>query len=165
MLFNVIGAETSMRSDRQLLLIACLDKRKAAHGLIIGSLLFATHVHAQVTGFGRSSAPIYGGTGIAAQPASPFQPMQGTFAAAHKTSDGKPCISVSPSARAQAVNPKIIDQVVLVNNVCGQPIKVQVCYPKSSDCITVALEGFQKLQRILGIGSSPAFAYEYRELF
>jgi hypothetical protein len=151
--------------NRQSHLIGFLDKKKTTLGLVVGSLVFATHALAQVTGFGRSSAPIYGGTGIAAQPASPFQPMQGTFAAAHKTSDGKPCISVSASARAQAVNPKIIDQVVLVNNFCGQPIKVQVCYPKSSDCITVVLEGFQKLQRILGIGSSPAFAYEYRELF
>lgn len=134
-------------------------------GLVIASLLFAIQAPAQIMGYGRSSAPIYGGTGIAAQPASPFPPMQGTFAAPHKTLDGKPCITVSATARAQAVNPKIIDQVVLVNNVCGQPIKVQVCYPKSSDCIVVALEGYQKLQRILGIGSNSAFAYEYRELF
>jgi hypothetical protein len=148
-----------MRDSRSRNLIAC------AGSFLIAAFLFYAQVHAQVTGFGRSSAPIYGGNGIATQPASPFQPMQGTFATAHKTSDGKPCISVSASARAQVVNPKIIDQVVLVNNVCGQPIKVQVCYPKSSDCITVVLEGFQKLQRILGIGSSPAFAYEYRELF
>ena len=92
--------------------------------------------------------------------------MKGTFAEPHKTPDGKSCISVSASSRAQIVNPRIIDQVVLVNNVCGQSIKLQVCYTKSSDCIVVALEGYQKLERVLGIASgSTVFKYEYRELY
>jgi hypothetical protein len=91
--------------------------------------------------------------------------MQGTFADSHKTPDGKLCISVHASARPQAINPRIIDQIVLVNNICGQSIRVQICYADSSDCIVVPLEGNQRLQRLLGIGSSAVFTYEYRELF
>jgi hypothetical protein len=121
---------------------------------------------AQVSGFGRSSAPIYGGTGISARPANRFPPMKGTYADSHKTPDGKPCIAVHPSTKPQIVNPRIIDQIVIVNNICGQSIKVQVCYAGSSDCIVVSLSGFQKLRRVLGIAAgSTTFQYEYRELF
>lgn len=119
-------------------------------------------VHAQVSGSGKSSAPMYGGTGGFARPANPFLPMNG----AHKTPDGRLCISVHPSARPQTINPKIIDQIVLVENICGQSIRVQVCYTGSSDCIIVPLTGYQRLQRTLGIASgSTSFRYEFRELF
>ena len=92
--------------------------------------------------------------------------MEGTFAPNHKTPDGKLCISVHPSAQPQIINPKIMDQIVIVQNICGQSIRVQVCYVGSSDCIIVSLNGYQKLQRVLGItsGSTP-FRFEYRELF
>jgi hypothetical protein len=92
--------------------------------------------------------------------------MEGTFAPNHKSPDGKACISIHPSAQPQKINPKIIDQIVMVNNSCGQSIKVQVCYAGSSDCIIVSLIGYQKLQRILGIAAgSTIFRFEYRELF
>jgi hypothetical protein len=149
----------SLSVDR-LTKIACL------FGSAIAFLLFATQIRAQVVGYGRSSAPIYGGTGVSPRPASPYQAMQGTFAANHKTPDGKLCIIVRPITRPQIINPKIIDQVVLLDNICGQSIKVQVCYADSSDCIVVALVGYQRIQRILGIAAgSTAFSYEYRELF
>jgi hypothetical protein len=91
--------------------------------------------------------------------------MQGTFADYHRTPDGKPCIMVSPSVHPQIINPKIIDQIVTVNNICGQSIRVQVCFADSSDCIIVPLEGYQRLQRVLGIATTTVFKYEYRELF
>jgi len=128
-------------------------------------LLCATRVEAQVSGYGRSSAPLYGGIGMATRPANPYPPMQGTFADYHRTPDGKPCISVNPSVHPQIINPKIIDQIVIVNNICGQSIRVQVCFADSSDCIIVPLEGYQRLQRVLGISTTTVFKYEYRELF
>jgi hypothetical protein len=137
-----------------------------ACSLAIATLLVALPAQAQIVGFGRSSAPMYGGTGVAPTPANPFPPMKGTYAPTHKAPDGTECISVRPSTHPQVINPKIIDQIVTVNNSCGQSINVQVCYAGSSDCIKVALSGYQKLQRILGIsGGSTAFRYEYRELY
>ncbi|WBL80305.1 hypothetical protein I3J27_07750 [Bradyrhizobium xenonodulans] len=119
----------------------------------------------QNPGFGKKTAPIYGGTGIATQAANPFQGMSGTFAQAHKTPDGRACISVHPTTRPQMVNPKIIDQVVIVSNVCGQSIKVEICFAGSTDCIIVAMAGYQKVQKILGVASGSAtFRYEYHEL-
>jgi hypothetical protein len=139
--------------------------RTVLGGLIIFQVLFASPVPAQVLGYGRSSPPIYGGTGQAAQP-NPVPAMRGTYEESHKTPDGKPCISVTPTSRSQIVNPKILNQIVMVGNICGQPIRVQVCYIKSSDCIVISLQGYQKLERVLGIGSgSSEFRYEYRELF
>jgi hypothetical protein len=135
-------------------------------GLTIALLALAPGARAQVSGYGRSSAPIYGSTGVSATPANPFPPMPGTYAPAHKAMDGTPCISVHPSSHPQTVNPKIMDQIVIVNNVCGQSIKVQVCYAGSSNCIIVPLNGYQKLQRVLGIAANSAsFRFEYRELY
>ena len=109
---------------------------------------------------------MYGGSGISTRPASPVRPPEGTFAPNHTTPDRKLCISVHPLTRPQIINPKIIDQIVIVQNICGQSIKVQVCYAGSSDCIVVQVAGYQKLQRILGIAAgSTSFRYEYRELY
>lgn len=131
----------------------------------IFALILAAPASAQVAGYGRSSAPIIGGVGVAPQPASPFRSLEGTFAPNHKTPDGKLCISLHPSTQPQVANPKIIDQIVLVHNICGQTIRVQICYAGSSDCIQVSLGGYQKVQRTLGISSgSKSFRYEYREL-
>jgi len=136
-------------------------------GLTSALPALAPGAQAQVSSFGRTTAPIYGGGGSSATPANPYPPMQGTYAPAHRTPDGRtPCISVHPSSRPQIVNPKIIDQIVIVNNICGQSIRVQVCYVGSTDCIIVPLNGYQKLQRVLGIAAnSTSFRYEYRELY
>lgn len=135
-----------------------------ARWLVAVPLIMASPAQAQTSG-GKASAPMYGGSGIAARPSNPFLPMNGTFAGTHKTTDGRACISVHPTAHAQTVNPKIIDQIVLVENICGQSIRVQVCYAGSSDCIVVPLTGYQRLQRTLGVAlGSTTFRYEYREL-
>jgi len=135
-------------------------------GLIVLPLLLTNPALAQVSGYGRTSAPVYGGTGRFSQPANPIQSMQGTYEPSRKTPDGRPCISIAPSARAQMINKKIIDQVVAVRNICGQPIRVKICYIRTSDCIVVPLQGYQRLERVLGIDSSSSdFKYEYRELF
>jgi hypothetical protein len=126
-------------------------------------LVFCGKARAQLPSVGKSSAPVYGITGVSPQPAAPG--MIGTFAPAHKAADGRLCISVYPSTHPQKINPKIIDQIVTVDNICGQSIRIQICYANTSDCIVVPLTGYQKAQRTLGIGSGPTFKYEYRELY
>jgi hypothetical protein len=157
--------KTRMYDVRPLQRIGRVAKAKIPTALITASLLLATHVRAQVTGYGRSSAPIYGGIGVAPRPVNPYPPMRGTFADTHKTPDGKLCISVYPSARPQIVNPKIIDQIVTLNNICGQSIRVQVCIADSSNCIVAPLDGYQRVQKILAVATSNVFMFDYRELF
>ncbi|QPF90281.1 hypothetical protein [Bradyrhizobium commune] len=123
-------------------------------------------VLAEVSAFRKATAPISGGIGMAPRPADRTEGMTGSFAPPHKTPDGRACISVSPLVRPQIINPKIIDQIVIVGNNCGQTIKVEICYAGSTDCITVPLNAYQRVQRILGISpGSTTFRYEYRELY
>jgi len=145
--------------------ISCRARPFILGGLIILQALRASPVLAQVSGYGRSSPPVYGGSGKATPPATPAPALRGTYEESHKTPDGKPCISIAPGSRPQIINPKIVNQLVLASNICGQPIRIQVCYIKSPDCIVISLQGYQKLERVLGIGSSSEFRYEYRELF
>jgi hypothetical protein len=143
-------------------------RKTSTQALVFGLLLIALSIPLRSTRaqFGRTTAPISGGTGVSAQPKNSFQGMTGTYAAPHKAPDGRACIAVNPMTRAQIINPKIIDQIIIINNICGQSIKVQVCYAGSSDCIVVPLAGYQRLQRTLGVGSgSTSFRYEYRELY
>lgn len=136
--------------------------------IIMGVWLFVgPQVWAQISGFGRLSAPMYGGTEPMPQSlTNPFlSTNKGNFAPIHTTASGQPCISIRPSAVPQVSNPHIINHEVLVVNVCGQLIKVQVCYFQRSSCIIVAVSGYQKLERTLGISPGMAeFRYEYREL-
>ena len=136
-------------------------------GVVFGLLLIALTIpgRAAQAQLARTTAPISGGTGVAPQPPNAFQGLAGTYAAPHKTPDGRACIAVHPMTRAQIINPKIIDQIVIMNNICGQAIKVQVCYVGSNDCIIVPLGGYQRLQRTLGVAGSTSFRYEYRELY
>lgn len=141
-----------------------ISAQAVGFGLLLIALTFP--VRSTRAQFGRTTAPIYGGVGVSEQPKNAFQGMTGTYAAPHKTPDGRACIAVNPMTRAQIINPKIIDQIVIINNICGQSIKVQVCYAGSSDCIVVPLGGYQRLQRALGVGAgSASFRYEYRELY
>ena len=141
------------------------DGSVAIYVTVVLSLL-STTAAAQIPGFGRTSQPMYGGSGIASRPSSSVRPMEGTYAPNHTTPDGKLCISVHPMTHPQANNPKIIDQIVLVQNICGSSIRVQVCYAGSTDCIVVPLVGYQKLQRTLGIAAgSTTFRFEYSELY
>ena len=137
-------------------------------GVFFGLLLIALTIPggSAQTQLGKTTAPITGGTGVSAQPPNSFQTMSGTYAPPHKTPDGRACIAVHPMTRAQIINPKIIDQIVIVSNICGQTINVQVCYAGSTDCILVPLGGYQRLQKTLGVGTgSTSFRYEYRELY
>jgi hypothetical protein len=130
-------------------------------------IFFCTPGQAQISGFGQFSAPIYGGTEpLPPSLTNPFSATtKGNFAPIHKNASGKPCISIHASAVPQVSDHHIINHMVLVANDCGQSIKVQVCYFQRSSCILVAVNGYQKLERTLGISPGMTdFRYEYREL-
>ena len=79
---------------------------------------------------------------------------------------GKPCLSLGASAKAQAVNKHIYEHRVGAVNSCGQHIKVQVCYYKSNDCITMDVPAWGRKDAVLGIYPAlPSFRYEAKEQF
>jgi hypothetical protein len=84
----------------------------------------------------------------------------------HMGPTGKPCLSLSSSAKAQAVNKHIYEHWVGAANSCGQHIKVQVCYYKSNDCITMDVPAWGRKDVVLGIYPAlQSFRYEAKEQF
>ena len=144
-------------------------KDQALIGALTAAFLvvFAAPASAQVAGINRLSVPTYGGTvGLPPPPTNPFSTLPSTLLPIHKTATGQPCVSVAPLVVKQISNPNIVNHIVLLSNACGQTLKIQVCYYQStSDCIVVNLNGYQRLQRVLGIAPGvPDFRYEFREI-
>ena len=125
-----------------------------------------TPLNAQGSNFGRTTAPSVGGTGgTPPPPVNRFATITGNFMPNQRTPGGQSCISVHPAIIPQTANPHIYSHMVLVGNICGQTIKVQVCYYQTTSCIVMSLGGYQKLDRVLGVsGGKTDFRYEFREL-
>lgn len=63
---------------------------------------------------------------------------------------GRPCLDVEAAARAQVVNPAMVDHVVSVKNNCPRLIRVKVCYFNSERCNELTLQGYKRVDSILG---------------
>jgi len=63
---------------------------------------------------------------------------------------GRPCLDVEAAARAHATNKDVIDHVVSVKNNCPRLIKVKVCYFNSEQCNAFDLQGYKRVDTILG---------------
>ncbi|PDT87309.1 hypothetical protein CO669_25995 [Bradyrhizobium sp. Y36] len=62
----------------------------------------------------------------------------------------RPCLDVEAMGRAHAVNPSIIDHVVSVKNNCPKAIRVKVCYFRSDKCNDFDLQGYKRIDAVLG---------------
>ncbi|MGY4344976.1 hypothetical protein ACVWXM_001440 [Bradyrhizobium sp. GM7.3] len=63
---------------------------------------------------------------------------------------GKPCLDVEAAARSHATNKDVVDHVVSVKNNCPRLIKVNVCYFNSQHCNALDLQGYKRIDTILG---------------
>ncbi|CCD92759.1 exported hypothetical protein [Bradyrhizobium sp. ORS 375] len=119
-----------------------------------------------VPGSGFGGRPQVGGT---YQPRlSPDVAVTGTGAEVqrHKDFSGKPCLSVSGSARPFATNPKLFDHVVYAENGCPKAIKIQVCYLQASGCVAMDVPGYGRKEAVLGtMPSQKDFRFQFVEKF
>lgn len=83
----------------------------------------------------------------------------------HMNSTGRPCTYVLGEAKPQALNPKLYDHVLIVNNSCSVPVKLRACYLGTEKCNDVAVGAFTKRREIFGIAPDKDFRFEYREYF
>jgi len=116
---------------------------------------------------GGTSRPSVGGVGLTA-PAQPplLLGEEDSAAKRHYGPTGQACLSVTGSAIPQTINPHIFEHVILAKNVCGQLIKLEVCYYKSDRCIPMAVPPYSRKELVLGImPAMKEFRFEYRELF
>lgn len=63
---------------------------------------------------------------------------------------GRPCLDVEAAARAEVVNPEMLDHVVSVKNNCQRIIRVKVCYFNSDRCNEIVVQGYKRVDTILG---------------
>ena len=132
-------------------------------------LLNVGYLSAQETSppFQRPSAPTVGGTipGSATQQPS-FGPRGGTEILRHRDLTGKPCLTVTGSARQHIIDRNLYDHVITVSNACPQRITIRVCYYRTDDCIPMEIPGRERKEARLG--AMPAvkeFGFEFRERF
>jgi|ERR1700678_4389670 hypothetical protein len=100
-------------------------------------------------------------------------PTSGTLSATpndtnkrHNGPTGKPCLSLSGSAKPQVVNKEIFDHWVSAANSCGQHIKVNVCYYKSQNCIMMDVPPYERKDVVLGVFPKlQDFRFEFKEQF
>jgi hypothetical protein len=84
----------------------------------------------------------------------------------HLTPTGKYCLTIAGSAKPQVINPHIYEHWVGVTNICGQNMKLQICYHKSQDCITMSVRPWRPQDAVLGIYPAlPDFRFDSKEQF
>ncbi|SCB26928.1 hypothetical protein GA0061098_1004208 [Bradyrhizobium shewense] len=77
---------------------------------------------------------------------------------------GRPCLDIEAAAVPHAVDPKILDHVVSLKNNCPRLIKTKVCYFGSQTCNEVALQGYKRVDTILGsMRGITAFRYSIEQ--
>ena len=136
-------------------------------GLFSWSLMIA-EAHSQVDRPGLSGGAIVGSTpGFT----SDLRPPSARFGSSqtpklHIGTNGKPCIYVVGQARAQTINPNVFEHVLILNNSCGLPIKLRICYYGTETCNDASIAAFARRQEIFGImPNAKDFRFEYREYF
>lgn len=111
------------------------------------------------------SAPIIGGTG-GLSTNSDYGRFETTKARRHLNPANRPCISVHGLSKPQIINNNVYEHILILENVCNQPIKLRMCYFQSTNCISATVNAYSRKQQILGYGSNAKdFRYAYIEEF
>ncbi|MBW5438820.1 hypothetical protein FXB41_29885 [Bradyrhizobium canariense] len=63
---------------------------------------------------------------------------------------GRPCLDIEAAARAHVVNHDIVDHVVSVKNNCTKTVKVKVCYLNADKCNAFDVQGYKRVDTVLG---------------
>jgi hypothetical protein len=131
---------------------------------IVGIHLLSQAALAQNTSFFAAS-PIVGGTrGLAPPKGQPD--FGGRQPAQHRSPTGTPCVSVNGLSQAQIVNPNIYEHILIIENICSQPIGLKVCYFQSTSCVRTIISGYARRQQNLGVApNAKDFRYSYTEEF
>jgi hypothetical protein len=131
------------------LFVSTLASARVAHSI---EMLAGQRLSVEVTGGTTAVAPERFATAGTA-----------LMAPLHVNPYGKMCLTVTPQAKSQAINPAIYDHILVLNNTCAQRIRIRACYYKTTNCTTMSVAGYRREQHNLGIFPSKDFRYSYRE--
>ncbi|MDE5445728.1 hypothetical protein GWG65_30830 [Bradyrhizobium sp. CSA207] len=62
----------------------------------------------------------------------------------------RPCLDTEAASRPHTINPDVVDHVVSIKNNCPRTIKVKVCYYGSDKCNGFVVNGYKRVDTILG---------------
>lgn len=95
-----------------------------------------------------------------------FDPRGQTDILRHRDFAGKPCLTLSGTARPHLIDRKLFDHVIIASNACPQRIVIRVCYYRTDNCIPMEVPGRERKEAILGtLPSTQQFGFEFREKF
>jgi hypothetical protein len=117
---------------------------------------------------GQLSAPVVGGTaGLGTLPPPKIiTGSQDLEIMRHRNFTGKACLEIGGYARPLQTDSRVLDHIIVANSICPQPLKVQVCYFGSRECIEIQVPGYGRKEAILGtLAGMKDFRYEFRERF
>jgi hypothetical protein len=115
-----------------------------------------------------SPPPMAGSVG-GVRPPSPVPLLKGSqdmAAKVHTDSSGRACLTVHGTAVAETINPNIFNHLIQISSNCSLPIKLQICYYHTQNCILVVVPAYARKEATLGImPAMKEFRFEYRERF
>jgi hypothetical protein len=135
--------------------------------LLVALIASCASAHAQETGLPSQGGMELGGAGGFKAP-TPLSIPSGENAGIerHLGPTGQACLAVRGEARAETINPKLFEHVIVATNDCSQRIKADVCYYLSDHCVSLDVPSYGRDEKILGImPSMTGFRFEYREQF
>lgn len=74
---------------------------------------------------------------------------------------GRPCLDIEAAARSHVVNPNVVDHVISLKNGCSRNIKVKVCYYHSDQCKESEVQGYKRVDTILGTMTKASSIFRY----
>lgn len=74
---------------------------------------------------------------------------------------GRACLDIEAAARAEVINPNVVDHVVSMKNTCARKVKVKVCYYQSDRCKDLEVDGYKRVDTLLGTMSKASSIFRY----
>lgn len=63
---------------------------------------------------------------------------------------GRPCLDVEAASKPHTIDPAMVDHVVSIKNSCARLIRAKVCYYKTDRCNELTIQGYKRIDTILG---------------
>jgi hypothetical protein len=135
--------------------------------LLVALIASCASAQAQEIGLPSQGGMEFGGAGGLKAPTHLSMPIgENAGSRRHLGPTGQACLAVRGEARAETINPKLFEHVILATNECSQRIKADVCYYLSDHCVSLDVPSYGRDEKILGImPSMTGFRFEYREQF
>ncbi|MHC2467859.1 hypothetical protein ACVIHD_006871 [Bradyrhizobium embrapense] len=97
---------------------------------------------------------------------TPPPPVDDISSRRHRSPTGAVCLRLTAVSRSFPNNDRLFNHWIYAENVCGERVRMQVCYYGTRSCIDMDVGGHERKEAILGtLPATKDFRYEYSERF